>query len=184
MSIRGYLADMNDPSKLLTFQYNPSGIQESKQANWAEAAIPGGDDTLATFGNGGSLQVTFQLFLNAYGEGRRLPSSIEAGPGDGGISGPDISASNKIGDREYVEKALEFLYRYTEVDAENLSFSAPPILLLVLGRMRFRGSRNMTALPVRLVQMSVERIIFDPADFVTLRATADLTFVRHVGFPQ
>lgn len=180
MSIRGLLADATNPSKLLKFQYNPSGITESKQANWAEAAIPGGDDTLATFGNGGSLQITFQLFLNAYGEGRRHPTSIEAGPGDNALIG--------VGDREYVEKALEFLYHYTEVDTENLAFSAPPILLLALGRIRFPGAsknaKNYTALPVRLVQMNVERIIFDPVDFVTLRATADLTFVRHVGFPQ
>lgn len=177
---KGILMNFNDPNgDQLKFQYNPTNITDSKTANWSSAAIPGGNDSLATFGNGSNLQLQMQLLFNVYGEGERTK---------------DIHK----GSRRYVEDAINFLYRHTEVQPASAAAGparpgqAPDILLLSLGAVVFPGSfsggnginTNFPVLPVRLERISVKRLIFSKKDYTTLRATADITLTRHAGFPR
>lgn len=175
--IRGRLVSRDDLNDQLIFQYNPTGIQEQKRTEWAEAQVPGGNDSLDTFASGQSLQLAMQLFFNTYGEGARQPQSK---PGSAGPLEPG----------QWVEEALAFLYRFAEARTTTASVPgrSPGVLLLVLGRMRFPGQAqiegsSIPVLPVRIAQLNVNRTMFGK-DYTTVRATADLTLVRVSGFPR
>jgi hypothetical protein len=175
-STKGRLINAGDPNDQLIFQYNPTNIKERKNTQWAEADIPGGDDELATFGSGKSLQLDMQLFFNIYGESQN----------DAPVS------SGFPFDENYVENCLQFLYRFAEIAGVAPGPGQfPGILLLSLGGMRFPGglttgiaSLNAPVLPVRVAQVTVDRQLFKKDTFKTLRATAALRLTRVTGFPR
>ena len=181
--VRGRLTNLRQPADALVFQYNPTSFSEQKDTQWAQAEVPGGDDSLDTFGSGQSLRIGMSLFFNVYGEGRNMEFST---------TGVPLT-------RVYVEESLEFLYRFAETEGASRS---PGILLLTLGALRFPGSfhqkkidsaqqafggvrprRAWFSLPVRIGSLKVDRQLFGK-DWTTLRATADIDFVRVVGFPR
>jgi len=177
--VRGQLNNLFAPEQLLRFQYNPTTIKDSKQTKWAEADIPGGDETLDSFGSGKSVKIDFSLFFNVYGEGARNTTGVPL-------------------TKDYVEQAINFLYQFAETDQNTVNpGKSPSILLLTLGRMRFPGSlpsqvgqnpdlgsaKSNFSLPVRLASISVDRQLF-AKDYTTIRASIALSFVRVVAFPR
>ena len=181
--VRGLLLNFEKPTTdFLRFQYNPTGITERKNTQWAEADIPGGDNTLDTFGSGKSLQLSMQLLFNAYGEGK---------------NGLDDFVAGQQVNFDFVENQLAFLHRFAQAaeGSPTNPGNAPDILLLSLGQTRFPGqirdedvnganTSTSPVLPVRIAQLNIERTMFDKATYRTIRAMADLTLVRVIGFPR
>lgn len=173
---KGFLADFNDPSNRLVFQYNPIEIEESKEINWVELEVPGADDALVQFGSGKSLTLNLQLFFNQMGE--VIPTNL-------------LPPVEGVTSATYVEGVLQWLHSFTETrESDNINERYQPSLLLfgfgsgIFGAGGSYVNIGTPALLVRIQSISVKRSFFHRGSLQTRRAVVDITLARHVLYPR
>lgn len=105
------LFEMNDPSQILHFQYNPSVLDEDIESRWKEKEVTGSPTQTLTYTGRKPNVFRFQLFLNEWGE--------------------DSSPTNNRGKNMSVEEQIAWINTrmYPGFDADRKNFVAPPILI-------------------------------------------------------
>lgn len=78
--LRGSITPVLPPGETLYFEYNPSDFSTTKEAHWAEVAIPGLDFPLQQFVRGGLKTLDLDVYLNRdfYDSRHDVRASIEA----------------------------------------------------------------------------------------------------------
>jgi hypothetical protein len=172
------LVSFDDPKDSLRFQFNPTTIRDVKDVQWAEANVPGGDDNLATFGSGSSQVISLSLFFNAFGQYHTLDD-------------PDSPSVNP----DYVDEKLNFLMRFAATKSNSKvsqnSLRAPGLLIFVAGKGSFspatepfRSAAVTAGILCRLNSVNIERTMFDPKTYKTIRATAAISLTRYTKHPR
>ena len=62
--VKGSLTPVDPQGDVITFEYNPSEFEISKEASWAEVSIPGLDYPLQQFVRGGLRTLDLEIYLN------------------------------------------------------------------------------------------------------------------------
>jgi hypothetical protein len=165
---------------LLSFQYFPETIEDSKNPNYSVKSIPGGSHPIRQFVDGGDRNISFvALFVND--ENPDKGNDSIAGQ-LANVSINKLLSGNKRKDSVDIAGAIAWLKSYTYPDYKNNVAIAPPVLILyipgsgIVGNGKFPDSVTVVMTSCQVTYEAFHR------DGTPRVATVSLSFAEMINY--